>query len=149
MNADRVAKSIVCTSTIMEVLLACIHVRSQAVCHSHPFHVILLYPAQLRLHVLAQPSYAFTIALSQHNTAHEDLNGSDALEWHLTLASCLIQAEHISKLLLADGLWMINLVAQNQEWRLAQLFHCQQSIKLGLGLWESLVILCINKEDNA
>lgn len=53
------------------------------------------------------------------------------------------------QLLLADGVGMIDLVAEDQEWRLLQLFHAEQRIELGLALGEALWVLGIDEEDDA
>jgi len=49
--------------------------------------------AAMRLDVLAEPSNALAVSLSHHHTAHEYLNRPDALERHLALARCLVQAQ--------------------------------------------------------
>lgn len=49
--------------------------------------------AAMRLDVLAEPSDALAISLSHHYTAHEYLNRPNALERHLALARCLVQAQ--------------------------------------------------------
>jgi hypothetical protein len=54
----------------------------------------------------------------------------------------------MSQLILAHGIRVINLVTQNDKGDFAQLLHGKQSIKLGLGLDETLVILGIDEEDD-
>ena len=55
----------------------------------------------------------------------------------------------MSKLVLGDGVWVINLVTQDDEWHLLELFHGEEGIKFSLGLGQALVVLGIDKEDNA
>lgn len=110
MNASQIAKFMMCLSANDAVpILTC---RALSPCR-HILHVLLmvLFIPICSLHILTQPSDAFTVTLSEHNAAHEDFDGSDALEWHLPLACCLVKTKHVSQLLLADSLWMIDLVA--------------------------------------
>lgn len=87
--------------------------------------------------------------LSHNNGAHENLNWPDALQRHLALAGSLIQSKLVSKIILGDGIWVVNLVAKDDKWDLLKLLHGEKSIELGLGLGETLVILSIDEEDNA
>lgn len=48
------------------------------------------------LDVLRQPTDTLAVALAHNNGAHEDLNGSDALERDLALASCNISVSQSS-----------------------------------------------------
>lgn len=73
----------------------------------------------------AVPAKQSVRTLSHDNRAHENLNGSDALEGLLALASCLEQTELVSQLVLRDGLRVVNLVSQNNERHLSQLLHGQ------------------------
>lgn len=41
-----------------------------------------------RLHVLREPADTLAVALAHDDRAHEDLDGADALERNLALASC-------------------------------------------------------------
>lgn len=41
-----------------------------------------------RLHVLRKPADTLSVALAHDDRAHEDLDGADALEGDLALASC-------------------------------------------------------------
>jgi len=45
-------------------------------------------PSINRLHILREPADTLTVALAHDDRAHEDLNGADALEGDLALASC-------------------------------------------------------------
>jgi hypothetical protein len=55
----------------------------------------------------------------------------------------------MSQLILTDRIWVIDLVAQNHKWDLAQLLHAQQSVEFGLRFRETLVVFRINKEYDA
>lgn len=55
----------------------------------------------------------------------------------------------MSKVILRDGIWVVDLVAKNDEWDLLELLHGEKSIEFGLGLGETLVILSIDEEHNA
>jgi hypothetical protein len=48
------------------------------------------------LDVLRQPADTLAVALSHDNTAHEDLNGADALERDLALAGGLVETKLVS-----------------------------------------------------
>ena len=48
-----------------------------------------------------------------------------------------------------DGIRVIYLVAQDQEGSLAQVFHGEQGVELGLGLGKALVVFGVNEEDDA
>jgi len=67
--------------------------------------LLLLHPQRsIRpLDVLRQPADSLTVALSHDNRAHENLDRPDALERHLALARCLVEAEFVSELVLGDG----------------------------------------------
>lgn len=102
-----------------------------------------------QLDVLAQPPNPLSVPLPHNHAAHEDLNRADALERHLTLARCLVQAQHAAQLVLGDGIWVIDLVAEDDERRALELLHGEQGVELGLGLLEALVVLCVDEEDDA
>lgn len=55
----------------------------------------------------------------------------------------------MSHLILRDGIGVVDLVAENDERNLRELLHGEEGIELGLGLTESLVVLGVDKEDNA
>lgn len=55
----------------------------------------------------------------------------------------------MSHLILRDGIGVVDLVAENDERNLGELLHGEEGIELGLGLTESLVVLGVDKEDNA
>jgi len=48
------------------------------------------------LDVLRQPADTLAVALSHDNTAHEDLDGADALERDLALAGGLVKTKLVS-----------------------------------------------------
>ena len=89
------------------------------------------------------------LTLPHDHTAHEDLNGPDALKRDLALAGCLVKAKLSSELILRDSLRMIDLVSENKKRGECQRLHGKERIELGLGLGKALVILGIDKEDNA
>jgi len=51
-------------------------------------------------------------------------------------------------LVFTDGVGVIDLVTEDDEWSGFELFHGEQGIELGLGLVETLVILRIDEEDD-
>ena len=55
----------------------------------------------------------------------------------------------MSKVLLANGIWVIDLIPKNAERDLAQLFHLKEGVELGLRLRESLVIFCVDEEHDS
>jgi hypothetical protein len=57
---------------------------------------ILTLTTVIASNVVTQPANAFTVPLSHHNRAHEDLDRSNILKIDLTLASGLVYAEDIS-----------------------------------------------------
>jgi hypothetical protein len=60
----------------------------------------------------------------------------------------LVKAKLVSQLVLGDSVRVVDLVAQDDEGDLGELFHREKGIELGLGLCESLVVLGIDKEDD-
>lgn len=48
------------------------------------------------LNVLRQPADTLTVTLSHDNTAHEDLDGTNALERNLALAGSLVETKLVS-----------------------------------------------------
>jgi hypothetical protein len=87
--------------------------------------------------------------LTHDNTAHEQLDGPDALERNFTLAGGLVQAELVTELILGDRVGVIDLVAEHEEGHLGEVLHGEQGVQLGLGLGEALVVLGIDQEDDA
>lgn len=53
------------------------------------------------------------------------------------------------QLILTNGIWMIDLIAQNDKRDLSKLFHTEEGIKFDLGLDETFVVFGVNEEDNA
>lgn len=103
----------------------------------------------LCLNVLGQPSDALAVSLSHNNTAHEHLDRPDTLERDLALTSSLVETELVAQLILADSIGVIDLVSENEEGNLRELLHGEESIELGLGFGEALVILGVNQEDDS
>lgn len=54
----------------------------------------------------------------------------------------------MSHLILGDGIGVVDLVAENNEGNLGELFHREKGVKLGLGLGESFVVLGVDEEDD-
>lgn len=88
------------------------------------------------------------LTLSHDNTAHKQLNGPDALERNLALAGGLVQTKLVAQLILAHGIGVINLVSEDEEGNLGEVFHGEEGVELSLGLGETLVVLGIDKEDD-
>jgi hypothetical protein len=55
----------------------------------------------------------------------------------------------VPKLILADSVRVVNLVAQHEEGSLAQVLHAEQRIELGLALGEALGVFGVDEEDDA
>lgn len=55
----------------------------------------------------------------------------------------------MAQLVLADGVWVVDLVSQDQEGNLGEFFHGQERIQLGFGFGESFVVFGVDEEDNA
>ncbi len=53
------------------------------------------------------------------------------------------------QLVLADGVGMIDLVAQDHERHLGQVFHRQQRVQLGFGFRQAFVVFGVDQEDDA
>ena len=98
------------------------------------------------LDILAQPANAITITLPHDNRAHENLNRPDALQRDLALARRLIQAQLMSQLVLADRIRVVDLVSEDQEGRLGEVFHGQERVELGFGLGEALWVFGVDQE---
>lgn len=88
------------------------------------------------------------LTLPHDNTAHENLNGADALKRHLALAGSLVQTKLVAELILAHGIRVIDLVSKHQEGNLGQILHGEERVELGLGFGEALVVLCVDQEDD-
>lgn len=89
------------------------------------------------------------LTLPHNNTAHEQLNWPDPLKRHLTLPSRLVQTKLVAQLVLAHGVGVVDLVSEDEEGHLGQVFHGEEGVELGLGFREPLVVLCVDKEDDA
>lgn len=95
------------------------------------------------------PWDSMKLTLSHNNTAHEHLDRPDTLERDLALTSSLVETELVAQLILADSIGVIDLVSENEEGNLRELLHGEESVELGLGFGESLVILGVNQEDDS
>lgn len=88
------------------------------------------------------------LTLPHNNTAHEDLNRPDTLKRHLALASSLVQTQLVAQLVLAHSVGVVDLVAEDEEGHLGEIFHGEEGVELGLGFGEALVVLCVDEEDD-
>lgn len=114
--------------------------------HQHHHHH---YSTTGALHVLRQPPETLPIPLPHNNTAHKHLDRPDTLTRHLTLPSSLIQIQSITKLILGNGLGVVNLVSENEEGDFAQLLHREKCVQLGPALGETLEVFSVDEEDDA
>lgn len=55
----------------------------------------------------------------------------------------------MSQLVLADGVRVIDLVAQDDEGDLGQLLHGEEGVELGFGFGKALVVLGVDEEHDA
>lgn len=97
---------------------------------------------------MRQPADTLAISLSHDNTAHEQLDGTDSLKRNLALASGLVETKLVAELVLTDSVGVVDLVTENEEGDLGQVFHGEEGVELGLGLGEALVILGVDEENN-
>lgn len=44
---------------------------------------------------------------------------------------------------------MVNLVAEDDEGSVGELFHGEEGVELGFGFGEALVVFCVDEEDDA
>lgn len=66
----------------------------------------------------------YGLTLSHNNTAHEYFDRPDPFKRHLALARCLVQTKLVSKLILAHGIGVVNLVSEDEEGNLGELLDC-------------------------
>jgi len=117
--------------------------------HRNPPAPPTVLPSVLILDVLREPPEGLSVTLPHDDGAHEELDGSDSLEGNLSLARSLVDAELVAKLILRDGVGVIDLVAEDNEGDLGQIIHGEKRVDLGAGFGEPLVVLGINEEDDA
>ena len=65
------------------------------------------------------------------------------------LASRLVETEVMSELLLADGAWRVDLVAEDEEGHLGELLNREKRVELRLGLGEPLNVDAVYEENDA
>ena len=53
----------------------------------------------------------------------------------------------MSQLVLADSIWMVDLVSKDEEWGFSKVFHGKKSIELSLGFGETFMVLGVDEED--
>lgn len=97
---------------------------------------------------MRQPADTLAVTLSHDNTAHKQLDRPDTLERNLALTSSLVQTELVTKLILADGIGVVDLVTEDEEGDLGKILHGEKGVEFGLGLRETLVVLGVNEEDD-
>jgi len=98
---------------------------------------------------LGDPSETLSVTLPLDNRAHEELNGPDVTEGNLALASRLVEAEVVPKLLLRNSAGGVNLVAENKEGNLGELFYGEKGIEFGLGFGKALEVGGVDEEDDS
>jgi len=101
------------------------------------------------LDVLRQPPDALAVSLAHHDRTHEDLDGSDTLEWDLALTRRLVHAQLVAEFVLGHGVGVVNLVAQDNKGNFGQLLHREERIQLSLSFGEALVVFGVNEKDDA
>ena len=55
----------------------------------------------------------------------------------------------MSQLVLADGVWVVDLVAEDQEGDFGEVFHREQGVELGFRFGEALVVFGVDEKDDA
>ena len=55
----------------------------------------------------------------------------------------------MSQLVLAHGVRVVDLVAEDQEGDFGEILHREQGVELGFGLGEALVVFGVDEEDDA
>lgn len=53
------------------------------------------------------------------------------------------------EILFTDGVWVIDLVAEDQERDFGEVFHGQEGVELGFGFGEAFVVFGVDEEDDA
>jgi hypothetical protein len=101
------------------------------------------------LDILAQPPNSLSVSLPHDHTAHEHLDRPNALKRNLALARGLVQTKRRAKLVFGHSLRVIDLVTEDDEGGVLELLHGEEGVELGFGFVETLVVLRVNKEDNA
>jgi hypothetical protein len=98
---------------------------------------------------LAQPPDPLSVSLPHDYTAHKDLDRPDAFERNLALARGLVQAQRCAELVLRHGLRVIDLVSEDDERGVFELFHGKEGVELGFRFVETLVVFGVDEEDDA
>lgn len=52
------------------------------------------------------------------------------------------------QLLLADGIPVVDLVAEDQEGDFGEVFHAEEGVELGFGFGQALVVFGVDEEDD-
>jgi len=60
----------------------------------------------------------------------------------------LVETELMAKLILGNGVGVVDLVTENDEGDLRKLLHREKGVEFSLGLGESVVVLGVDEEDN-
>jgi hypothetical protein len=86
----------------------------------------------VRLDVLRQPPDTFAIALAHDNRAHEDLNGTDALEGHFALTSRLVETKFVTLLGDEFSLYLRKIRTLRLRTRVSSLTALGSALKISL-----------------
>ena len=55
----------------------------------------------------------------------------------------------MSEFVFGDSVWVIDLVAEDEEGDLAEIFHGEKGVQLGFGFGQALMVFCVYEEDDA
>lgn len=89
-----------------------------------------------------------SLTLPHNHTAHKHLNRPDPFQGHLPLPRRLPQPQLMPQLLFANSVRVVDLVAQDQEGHLGELFHREQGVELQLRFLEPFMVLGVDEEDD-
>lgn len=87
--------------------------------------------------------------MSHDDAAHKHLDGSDSFQRHLALARRLIQTQLVSQLILRHGVGVIDLVTEDEEGGLCEVFHGEEGVEFGFGFGETFVVFGVDEENDA
>ena len=101
------------------------------------------------LNIIRNPPKRLKIPLPHNHTTHKHLDRPDPLQRHFPLPRSLPQAQLMSQFLLADGVRVVDLVAEDAEGHFGELFHGEEGVELGFGFGEAFVVFGVDEEDDA
>jgi len=55
----------------------------------------------------------------------------------------------MSQFILANGVWVIDLVSEDQEWNFGEVFHGEKGVELGFGFRETFMVFGVDQENYA